>query len=67
MKTPFLDYYKTIAEKVSFDRDLLSKEYMKAMKHLESKEANEFDEWLQQQKLHPDLSFRPAVRQSMGR
>jgi hypothetical protein len=30
MKTSFLDYYKMILEKVSFDKKLMNKEYKKA-------------------------------------
>lgn len=46
MKTTFLDYYKTILQKVSFDKNLLSKEYKKAITHLEYHEVRRLNEWL---------------------
>ncbi len=46
MKNSFLDYYKMILEKVSFDQTLLVKEYQKAMKLLEGDEKDQFHDWL---------------------
>ena len=51
MKTSFLAYYKTILTKVSFDRQLLKKEYKKALGAIRSEEVNEFKNWLRQNKL----------------
>ena len=45
-KNSFLDYYKTILEKVSFDRRLLTKEYNKAKHVLGTSEIRELDSWL---------------------
>ncbi|WP_339870365.1 hypothetical protein [uncultured Algoriphagus sp.] len=45
-KNSFLDYYKTILEKVSFDGQLLSKEYKKAKQMLGASDARELDVWL---------------------
>ena len=45
-KNSFLDYYKTILEKVSFDQQLVEKEYRKAKQLLEESEAQELDNWL---------------------
>lgn len=45
-KNSFLDYYKTILKKVSFDRQLLSKEYRKAKQMLGASDARELDSWL---------------------
>jgi acyl carrier protein len=42
-----LEYYKTILEKVSFDRNLCRKEFEKATKDLNEKEIIELKEWLQ--------------------
>lgn len=60
MKTSFLDYYKLILEKVSFDKSLLAKEYQKAMKSLQPDEVEEFQRWLEssnlQLKLMPNRS-----------
>lgn len=53
MKTSFLDYYKLILEKVSFDRRLLAKEYRKAMNVLRSHEAQQLDSWLKNKGLYP--------------
>ena len=48
MKTSFLDYYKLILDKVSFDQHLLTKEYKKARKNLSDWEVKHLDHWLQQ-------------------
>lgn len=42
----FLDYYKEILEKVSFDHHLLNKEYKKAIAHLEKHEKNHLKDWM---------------------
>lgn len=46
MKTSFLDYYKVILSKVSFDQALLSKEYSKALNVLSEPEADELSRWM---------------------
>lgn len=46
MKTTYLDYYKMILEKVSFDSDLFRKEYQKALRTLPSHEVSELTRWL---------------------
>ena len=45
-KGSFLNYYKTILEKVSFDTRLLQKEYKKAQSLLDGSESQELDYWL---------------------
>ena len=45
-KASFLNYYKTILEKVSFDSGLLEKEYLKAQKLLDISESKELEYWL---------------------
>lgn len=45
-KGSFLNYYKTILEKVSFDIHLLEKEYKKAQALLDGSESKELDYWL---------------------
>ena len=60
MKTSFLDYYKMILEKVSFDRRLLSKEYNKAIQTLQPGEARELDFWLKANGLEGNLEFMPV-------
>ncbi|UZD23093.1 hypothetical protein PBT90_06760 [Algoriphagus halophytocola] len=45
-KTKYIDYYKTILEKVSFDKHLLMKEYSKALQVLQDHEKRELNNWL---------------------
>ncbi len=45
-KGSFLNYYKTILERVSFDTHLLEKEYKKAQNLLDGTESKELDYWL---------------------
>ena len=47
MKTSFLDYYKLILDKVSFEQELFRKEYRKAMNRLMDSEQDELNRWLQ--------------------
>ena len=46
MRTSFLDYYKLILDKVSFDQDLFRKEYQKAKKGLMDHERDELNQWV---------------------
>ena len=57
MKTSFLDYYKMILEKVSFDRRLLIKEYNKALQMLQPGEARELEYWLKANGLEGNLEL----------
>ena len=54
-KNSFLDYYKTILEKVSFDRRLFSKEYSKAKRMLGVSDTRELDSWLKSKGLIQQL------------
>jgi hypothetical protein len=47
MKTTYLDYYKMILDKVSFDHNLFRKEYQKALRTLHAQEVSELNHWLQ--------------------
>jgi hypothetical protein len=47
MQTTFLDYYKMILHKVSFDRHLFLKEYGKALTLLSPPEVKELNRWLE--------------------
>jgi hypothetical protein len=47
MNTTYLDYYKQILEKVSFDSHLFRREYQKASKKLGVSEKEELNKWLQ--------------------
>lgn len=47
MKTTFLEYYQTILEKVSFNKEIFQHEYEKAKKYLTQKEAELLDTWIQ--------------------
>lgn len=55
MKQSFLDYYKYILEKVSFDKELLKKEYKKAINFLKKEERRQLNKWIQSKglKLQP--------------
>jgi hypothetical protein len=46
MKTSFLDYYKVILDKVSFDKHLVRKEYSKAMTRLPARDRRHLDHWV---------------------
>lgn len=56
MKTSFLDYYKLILDKVSFDRQLFRKEYHKAVKRLQKVERIQLHVWLKARGLYYHLS-----------
>lgn len=42
----FLEFYKTVLEKVNFDQQLFWKEYHKAMKYLNESEAKSLMLWV---------------------
>lgn len=46
MKESFLEYTKYILERVSFDLELLKKEYHKALKMLEREEVKSLNSWI---------------------
>jgi hypothetical protein len=46
-KNSFLNYYKIILEKVSFDQRLVEKEYRKAKRFLTGHEVQELDNWIE--------------------
>lgn len=56
MKNSFLEYYKEILEKVSFDPDLLNKEYHKAIKSLNHSEVQQFENWIYERGLSSSLA-----------
>jgi len=45
-RNSYLDYYKTILEKVSFDGRLFNKEYRKARNSLSPEEVASLDDWI---------------------
>ena len=53
METTFLEYYKTVLEKVSFDHHLFTKEYYKALSKLRSNEVNALNVWLTSKGFQP--------------
>ncbi|WKN33853.1 hypothetical protein PZB74_11010 [Porifericola rhodea] len=63
MKTSFLDYYKLILEKVSFDPQLLTKEYRKALNALHAQEAQQLESWLIEKGLHPHTLSRTSSQE----
>jgi hypothetical protein len=56
MKKTFLEYYKEILEKVSFDPHLLNKEYQKAINTLNTSEIQEFHNWLHESGLRSSIA-----------
>ena len=55
MKKSFLDYYKTVLDKVSFDQQLFYKELVKALQTIDKHEVDDLVLWLRDQGLIPDL------------
>jgi len=55
MKKTLLEYYKMILFKVSFDINLLRKEYQKAIKSLNSNELLDLNNWLENKGFTPSL------------
>jgi hypothetical protein len=51
LRNNFLDYYKTILEKVSFDPELFSKEYRKAIDVLSQNERVALNNWMKAKQL----------------
>ena len=43
----YLDYYRTILKKVSFDRHLFQKEYHKALRDLNAEDICDLNKWIQ--------------------
>jgi len=60
MRNSFLDYYKMILEKVSFDPDLFEKEFRKAIRSVEKHEADQLAEWVSSRKMRSDLVSIPT-------
>ena len=55
MTTSFLDYYKMILDKVSFDSNLFTKEYQKATRNLHTHEIGDLNSWLRSKGLQTIL------------
>ena len=55
MKMSFLDYYKLILEKVSFDPQLFKKEFKKAISSIEQHERDQLLEWMKNRGLQADM------------
>ena len=55
MKNTFLDYYKMILDKVSFDDELLAKEYAKALNILKEEEARNLENWVKSKGIRPAI------------
>ena len=56
MKNSFLNYYKMILDKVSFDNDLLAKEYAKALNTLKAEEAVTLRHWVKSKGFQPVMT-----------
>lgn len=57
MKNSFLDYYKEVLEKVSFDRDLLTKEYNKTVQTIDNSEIPLLNQWLKEKGVNASVSI----------
>ncbi len=66
MKTTFLDYYKMILEKVSFSKELLIKEYKKAISTLEPKEASDLNHWIKMNGLYHQLQTEKVKQKNQS-
>lgn len=51
IKNSFLEYYKMILSKVSFDTTLLQREYLKAVETLQAAEVEILNLWMRKQGL----------------
>lgn len=60
--SPLLNYYKTILQKVSFDPNLLTKEYDKALRHLQPDEATTLKNWVHSSNLIKKLTISSRKR-----
>lgn len=63
-RNSFLNYYKTILEKVSFDHLLLKKEYNKALQTLHSSDHSKLDQWMYKNGLMKKLNERNDLKQT---
>jgi hypothetical protein len=59
MRNSFLDYYKMILEKVSFDPELFEKEFRKAIRSVEKHEADQLAAWVRSRRLRSDMVSIP--------
>lgn len=57
MKDSFLEYTKDILEKVSFDLELLKKEYNKSLKILKREEVLRLNLWIKTKGLNLQLVY----------
>ncbi|MFC4871764.1 hypothetical protein [Negadavirga shengliensis] len=58
MNTSYLDYYKLILEKVSFDHHLFTKELEKANQVLTLEEKSKLRKWLLEKRVIPRPTYR---------
>lgn len=61
MDNSFLDYYKTILQKVSFDQALFRKELRKALNTLDTTDATRLRNWLISRGLLPAATDEPMM------
>lgn len=61
MKTSYLDYYKMILKKVSFDYGLLKKELRKANQILTQEERSKLRKWMLQNGLQADATGKTEL------
>lgn len=56
MENSFLEYYKLVLNKVSFDKNLFRKEYGKALRFLGETEKIKLNNWIKACGLHKNIS-----------
>jgi len=57
MKESFLEYTKYILQKVSFDIELLRKEYKKSLKTLKTDEISQLNSWIKREGLNLQVVY----------
>lgn len=62
----FLKYYQLILEKVSFDEDLLTKEYKKALKAISQPDQLQLHQWMTKKGLMDKVAEREPADISMA-
>ena len=63
MKKSFLDYYKLVLDKVSFDQQLFRKELSKALKTIDHHEVDDLLQWLNEKGYNEREYVLKPVRQ----
>ena len=60
-----LEYYKSILERISFDKELFNKEYYKAKETLNQEEQDELVKWIDDMKLEQKVNKGEIFRKAL--